>query len=79
MKSPTTVERLIELNAWLDSGFHVELRKRADIPQGAIANDVGVTQGCVSKWEAGTKRPTGPRAVAYHRTLRKILDAKERA
>lgn len=73
------MERLIELNAWLDSGYHVELRKRAGIPQGAIAKDVGVTQGCVSKWEAAHKRPTGSRAVAYHRTLRKIFDAKESA
>ena len=76
MKRVTTVEALIELYSWMDSDLHVKLRTRARIPQQAIADDTGVTKGCVTRWERGQRRPSGKTALAYYRTLRRLAEAE---
>jgi DNA-binding transcriptional regulator YiaG len=78
MKSLSTIERLLELNAWIDSDEHLRLRKHNRVPQKVIAKTVGVSQGCVSKWETKRTRPAGEQALAYHRALRAIADAEGR-
>lgn len=79
MKSLSTIERILELNAWIDSGEHVGKRRRNRVPQKVMARTVGVSQGCVSKWENGRTRPAGEQALAYHRALRAIADAEGRS
>lgn len=76
MKRLTTIDALLELRSWMDSGRHVELRKGAGIPQRAIADDVGVTKGCVTRWERLQRHPSGRDALAYHRVLRRLAEAE---
>lgn len=76
MKRLSTTEALLELGKWIDSDRHVALRVNAGIPQRAIADDCRVTKGCVTRWEARQRRPTGRAALAYHRTLRILADAE---
>ena len=78
MKRLTNTEALLELGSWMDSGRHVQLRKGAHIPTQAIADDVGVTKGCVTRWELLQRRPSGRAALAYHRVLSRLAQAEAR-
>lgn len=76
MQRLTNIDSLLELRSWMDSGRHVQLRKTAGIPQRAIADDVGVTKGCVTRWERLQRRPSGRDALAYHRVLRRLAEVE---
>ena len=78
MKHLTNTEALLELNSWMESGRHVDLRNWAHLPTRAIAEDVGVTKGCVTRWERMQRRPSGRTALAYHKVLRPLAEAEAR-
>ena len=63
---------LMETREACRSGRARELREAAGLSQIEVARACGVTEGAISHWEAGTRRPTGDRAVAYGRVLCKI-------
>ena len=76
MKRLSTAERLLELSAWIDSGYHRELRERSPLSQGNVAEDCHVTQSAVARWESKERRPRGQAALAYHRTLSRLAEAE---
>lgn len=76
MKRLSTAERLLELSAWMDSGYHRELRERSPLSQGNIATDCHVTQSAVARWEANERRPRGQAALAYHKVLSQLAEAE---
>lgn len=43
------------------------LRSRLDLSQAALAATIGATVGAVSRWEQGTRQPTGLYAAALDR------------
>ena len=75
----TDIERVLELNGWIDSDEHVGLRTRARLTQEFIATATGVSKGCISRYESGLRRPAGRTALAYHRVLRRLADAEAQA
>jgi len=66
------LELLIEVRAAVQGGRAARVRELAGLSQAEVAALVGVTPAAISRWEAGERRPTGPRAVAYGRVLRRI-------
>jgi DNA-binding XRE family transcriptional regulator len=59
----------------LSSGRGLLARLQAGLTQQEVANAVGVTKGCVARWERGETRPRGRAALAYAN----LLDALEAA
>jgi DNA-binding transcriptional regulator YiaG len=75
----TNLERVLDLNRLMDKGEHVALRVRNHVPQAVIADTIGVSHGCISRYEALSRRPTGRVAVAYHRALCAIAEAEAKS
>lgn len=46
-----------------------DLRQRAGVSQEELAEPLGVTGACISRWETGSRKPRGPRVDAYARAL----------
>jgi DNA-binding transcriptional regulator YiaG len=63
---------LMEARDAARSGRAARLRTAAGLAQADIANTIGVTPACVSRWEAGARRPHGTRAIAYAQLLRDL-------
>ena len=63
---------LIEARAAAGNGRAARIRELAGLSQAEVADLIGVTPAAISRWEAGERRPTGERAVAYGRVLRQI-------
>jgi DNA-binding transcriptional regulator YiaG len=72
-----TVE-LAELRLRTESGEALELRLRAKLSQGDVAEAVDVSVGTICRWEMGNRRPCGPRALAYSRLLAALRDLLDR-
>lgn len=68
----TELDLLIEVRQATASGRAARLRELSGLSQAEIAELVGVTAACVSRWEAGDRRPTGKQALNYGRALRQI-------
>ena len=51
-----------------------EMRKRLNMSQGDLANQISVTQGAVSQWEAGLTNPTLETLVKIAAVLRCTVD-----
>lgn len=68
------LQLLIEARAAVNSGRAARIRELAGLSQAEIAELVGVTPAAISRWEAGERRPTGDRAIAYGRALRRIAE-----
>lgn len=67
------ISKLMEVRAAARSGRARRLREEAGISQAEVAAAVGVTRACVSRWEAGARKPTGSAAQRYARLL-ELLD-----
>jgi DNA-binding XRE family transcriptional regulator len=63
---------LMEARDMACSGRAARLRAAAGVSQADLAAAVGVSASCVSRWEAGDRRPGGRTAPAYARVLRRI-------
>lgn len=63
------VALLIEARDAAASGRGARLRAAAGLSQAELAAAVGVTPACISRWEAGARRPRGGAAVAYGQLL----------
>jgi DNA-binding XRE family transcriptional regulator len=48
------------------------IRRDARISQRELANAVGVTRFAIAKYEAGQRRPRGPRLVRYFEALERL-------
>ena len=48
------------------------IRRSAGVSQAAVAEVCGVDRASVSRWESGTRRPSGPRLVAYMGLLEQL-------
>jgi len=57
------------------SGRGARLRAAAGFSQGEIAAAIDRSVACVSRWEAGERRPRGAAAIAYALVLREIAAA----
>lgn len=68
------LELLIEVRQAIASGRAARLRELAGLSQQEVAELVGVTPAAISRWEADDRRPTGGRAIAYARVLRRIAE-----
>jgi DNA-binding transcriptional regulator YiaG len=51
------------------------IRESAGVSQAALAAQLGVARLTVSRWEAGTRKPRRPLAVAYARLLDELREA----
>lgn len=65
---------LIEAREACRSGRARRLRVAAGLSQSELARACDVSEGAIHRWETGTRRPTGKRAIAYGRVLREIAD-----
>lgn len=63
---------VIEGRAAASTGRGARLRRAARISQREFAGLVGVSQVAIHRWERGENLPTGDRAIAYARALRRI-------
>ena len=68
----TNVMLLIEARQATRSGEALELRKTADLSQGELARAAKVSAASLSRWEAGSRKPSGEAAIRYARVLRAI-------
>jgi transcriptional regulator with XRE-family HTH domain len=68
------LELLVEGRAAARSGRGARLREAAGLSQAQLAELAGVTPAAVSRWEAGERRPTGRRAIAYAQALRRVAE-----
>jgi DNA-binding transcriptional regulator YiaG len=64
-----SVEKLIDARIATRTGGARKLREQAGLSQEEIADAIGVTRACVSRWEAGARRPTGDAAQRYAQLL----------
>ena len=48
------------------------IRRSAGVSQAAVAEVCGVNRASVSRWESGTRHPTGPRLMAYMGLLEQL-------
>jgi DNA-binding transcriptional regulator YiaG len=67
-----SVDLLIEARQAAKSGEAVELREAADLSQGEVARAARVSAASLSRWEAGSRKPSGEAAIRYARTLRRL-------
>jgi DNA-binding transcriptional regulator YiaG len=44
----------------------------AGVAQAEVARHIGVTPGCISRWESGQRRPSGPEAARWATLLREL-------
>lgn len=51
----------------LENGWLRMLREAAGLTQSEVAARLGVTKGCVSRWESGETAPTATRQLQYAR------------
>jgi transcriptional regulator with XRE-family HTH domain len=63
---------LIEGRSAVETGRGPQLRELAGLTQAEVAELVGVTPAAISRWEAGSRVPSGPSAITYAKTLRRI-------
>lgn len=70
----TEITLLMEAREAAQSGRAARLRSAAGLSQREVARAVGVTAGCITRWESGERRPTGQMAVEYGRVLREIAE-----
>ena len=70
----TDLSLLIEAREAAASGRAARLRRAAGLSQREVARAVGVTPGCITRWELGERRPTGAVAAEYGRVLREIAE-----
>lgn len=63
---------LIEAREAVRTGRAARVRHAAGLSQGEVAAAIGVSAPCVSRWEAGDRRPHGVAAVAYGALLRQL-------
>jgi DNA-binding transcriptional regulator YiaG len=68
----TDIRLLIEAREAAKSGRAERVRVAAGLSQAEIAAAIGVTAPCVSRWEAGDRRPRGAAAIAYARLLQEL-------
>lgn len=68
----TQLSLLVEGRTAARSGRGVRLREQSGLNKSDLARLVGVTPACVSRWEDGSRTPSGESAVAYARALRRI-------
>lgn len=73
MSNPHSVEIAFARAACL-TGRGRQLRAAADLSQGDIARDVGVTRATVTLWESGKRRPSGERGASYGRLLLALVE-----
>jgi transcriptional regulator with XRE-family HTH domain len=50
------------------------LREGAGLSRARIAEELGVHQASIARWERGDRRPRGTRAVAYASLLRQLQE-----
>lgn len=79
MKRLSTADRILELCQWQESGYVRELRVRGPLSQREIAEDCGVTQSAVARWEMNERRPRGRPAIIYHKILTRLAAEDARA
>ena len=60
------------------TGWARQLRQHARITQAELAAEVGVARSTIAMWEAGERRPRGPKAAAYGRALRGLARTRGR-
>lgn len=48
------------------------IRESADVSLSEVSTEVGTSPQCVSRWENGTRRPTGEAALRYAALLARL-------
>jgi DNA-binding transcriptional regulator YiaG len=74
METSIDLAMLLEAREAASSGRGMRVRIAAGISQGELAAAVGVTAACISRWEAGDRRPRGEAAARYAQTLRELAE-----
>jgi len=70
-----TVKEMLLLKvaaAWSADGTGRAIREQAEVPLKLIADAIGVTEGAVSRWETGSRRPRGENGVKWVQLLQEI-------
>lgn len=74
MEKSINLAMLLEAREAASSGRGVRVRIAAGVSQGEVAAAVGVTPACISRWEAGERRPRGEPAARYAQVLRDLAE-----
>ena len=72
----TEQERIALARRMARTGEGRAIRRAADMPTRAVAAFVGVSRNTVVRWEAGSRAPSGRRAVAYMDLLERVLEGE---
>ncbi len=68
----TAIDELLDLREALESGRARQLRERAGLSGAAVARQLDVTPGAVTRWEQCLRFPQGANARRYARLLGKL-------
>lgn len=66
---------LIEAREAVATGRGARLRETARLSQGELSQAIGVSAGALSRWESGSRLPSGDEALRYARMLRVLAKA----
>jgi DNA-binding transcriptional regulator YiaG len=72
MNDDDDLRRLSWVRALCASGAAEGIRVGANLTLREVAADVQVSPATVHRWETGSAKPTGPRALAYAKALERI-------
>lgn len=74
---------LARLREMCRSGEAKAIRERADVSLSEVSTEAGTSPQCVSRWENGTRKPTGEAALRYAALLGRLqwatADARARS
>jgi DNA-binding transcriptional regulator YiaG len=74
VNTPSEVDRVLELQEWIRTGRARAVRVHLGISQRMAAREIGVHPSAVVRWEGGSSRPRGPKALAYHEFLCRLIN-----
>jgi transcriptional regulator with XRE-family HTH domain len=75
----STVDDLLELHQMVASGRARELRESAGLSASALARDLDVTTGALTRWEQGLRFPQRANARRYAKILRRLAAQQQAA
>lgn len=79
MNITSEVDRVLELQEWIQTGRAREIRVELGISQRMAAREIGVHESALLHWEDGTRRPHNRNAVQYHKFLERLIKHSRRS
>ncbi|MGI8631609.1 MAG: helix-turn-helix transcriptional regulator [Solirubrobacterales bacterium] len=67
---------LVRAREWTANGTARRIREGARLSQREVAAVIGVSNGCVSLWEAGDRLPRGEPGLRYAQLLGALVESR---